>query len=162
MREVFPMRNKLNSKSTNVVEQIASAQALMAGFKKRYAKQSLLIGGKTYTCDEIVTTLQKRIDLILKVQSAFGAYRTTVQDLRAHKLSSRALFDGCIKLIEAMHGTQGDVLNDFGLEPRKRRATTVHTAAQAVQSRLATRTARNTMGSRQKLAVRGSSRAPKT
>jgi hypothetical protein len=58
-------------------------------------------------------------------------------------------------IVRGTFGPSSQVLNDFGLKPRTPRVKTPPVKVQATQKALATRTARHTLGTRQKAGIHG-------
>src|SRR5271165_3963291 len=90
------------------------------------------------------------------VVPAKAAWQTTVQAAVNQNAKTAAMVSGVKQALKVMFAGQIDVLADFGLKPRKTPAprTPAQKAASAAKAK-ATRTARNTMGPVQKLAVKG-------
>src|SRR5207253_462392 len=57
--------------------------------------------------------------------------------------------------VKAAHGSEPDVLADFGVHPKPRTPPTVEAKAAATAKRAATRAARHTMGARKKAGIKG-------
>jgi hypothetical protein len=62
--------------------------------------------------------------------------------------------------LRALYGAGNEALADFGMTARPPRKPTVPTKAAAVEKSAATRTARHTLGTRQKAAIHGAPPAP--
>jgi hypothetical protein len=142
----------------NKASQAAGIAALIAGFKKHYPTGSttLQVGGASYTVDSLTTTLQGAVDQESAVEAAKTAYSAKLQAQRAQAPSNNALIKALKAYVRSTFGSSADTLADFGLSPPKAR-TPQSAAAKAVSvaKRAATRTARGTKGTVQKLAIKG-------
>lgn len=158
--EISMNNNKLSNKS-NSTNQIAGAEAFIAGFKKHLSGlPSLNVAGQSMTPSQIVATLQARIDAFNAVTPAKGAFHAAVSNLKTTKASTKEFVSALVTMVKAMFSTQPDVLSDFGLTPRKKAAPSAQTKALAAQKNKATRQARGTVGPKKKLAIHGT--LPKT
>jgi len=128
----------------------------IAGFQKHYPSASpLAIGNASLTPAEVIQVYQSDLDAEAGVAAALAAYRTAVAKAKATRAAT-ATFDLLVqKFVVAAFGNPPGPAGDFGIEATPRHPPTAETIAQAVVKREATREARHTMGSRQKLAVTG-------
>jgi hypothetical protein len=133
------------------------ATQLIAGTTKHFAKAGqLAFASASYTPAEITTHLQAIVQLRADVDAAKAATQAKLAALRADMPIDRAFMDAFVSFVKATFSKSPDVLADFGLKPKKvRTPPTVDAKAAAVAKRAATRTARNTKGSKQRKAVKG-------
>ncbi|HEX3770605.1 MAG TPA: hypothetical protein VHV30_07070 [Polyangiaceae bacterium] len=136
--------------------EIAADQNLIDGFNKHAALiQALLINGAPQTPQQIVGTLNSRIDSAKAVVTTRATWKTaiatdeTVQDTTKTYVASVRQ-----NLVTAFAG-QTDVLTDFGLTARAKPVVTPEERVARTAKAKATRAARHTMGSKQKAAIKG-------
>jgi hypothetical protein len=141
-------------------DQIAADQALLAGVQKFLVQYpSLTVGSQSMTPAAIVTALQNRINANLAVQTAEAARTAAVKANLVERSQSATFESGLRQMVQGMFSQSPDTLAVFGLKPRKSVTKTVETKAKAVAKTLATRAARHTMGSKQKLEITGATAA---
>jgi hypothetical protein len=96
------------------------------------------------------------------VAAALAAYRIAVATAKAARAKTAA-FDLLVrKFIVGSFGPPPGAASDFGLEAAPQHPADAATKAEAVVKRSATRAARHTMGSRQKLEIKGTPVIPPT
>jgi hypothetical protein len=150
-REV--MATKKQGKSTVV----ALAEQLIAGTGKHFTNvtQVMLVGG-SFTPAEVTSKLTQIVTLRTGVDSARASTQAKLATEKTDMPALRTFMDAYVSHVKAAFGSLPDVLADFGLHPKKAQTPlTVEAKAAAAAKRKATRAARNTMGSKQKLAVKG-------
>ena len=142
---------KMNREKRQVTE-----QKLMDGLKKHQASMpTWTIGGTSRSVADLQAMMQERLTALANVDTAHAAWLAAVAAAR----DTRARTDATVMALKqsvrvSLPGTP-DVLADFGLTPRKPRVVTPEKAVKAVAKRKATREARNTMGPKQRLDVKG-------
>jgi hypothetical protein len=137
-------------------DQIAADQALLAGVQKFLVQYpSLTVGSQSMTPAAIVTALQNRINANLAVQTAESARTAAVKANLDERAQTATFESGLRQMVQGMFSQSPDTLAVFGLKPRKSVKKTVATKAEAVAKTKATRAARHTMGSKQKLEITG-------
>jgi len=142
-----------NTKST----QIALAKQLIAGTSQHLANTSQLgFASATFTPAQVIASLQTLIDLRQGVDTAKATAKARLAEEKAKAPALRSFMAALESFVKVTFGNSPDVLADFGLHPRKARAPLKGTAkAAAAAKSKATRSARNTMGSQQRKAVKG-------
>jgi len=142
-----------NSKST----QIALAKQLIAGTSQHLANTSQLgFASATFTPAQVIASLQTLIDLRQGVDTAKATAKARLAEEKAKAPALRSFMAAFESFVKVTFGNSPDVLADFGLHPRKARAPLTATAkAAAAAKSKATRSARNTMGSKQRKTVKG-------
>jgi hypothetical protein len=146
------MSKRVDSKS----EFVERAKRLKAGAEGRLeATTSLRIRGRVVTAAEITAKLQALIDLRSDVEAAKAAARAklVVEETEAPEL--RAFMAAFATYVKAAYDGEPDALADFGIAPKARTEPTVEAKLAAVAKRKATRAARQTLGPRQRLAIKG-------
>ena len=136
---------------------VALAQSLGAGVTKHLANvTNVTLEGSSYTPAQIATKLQQVVSLNTDVDAAKATTNAKLAARKAAMPALRTFISALVSYVKAGYGNQPDVLADFGIKPPKPRTpATVQAKAAASAKREATRAARNTMGSKQKKAVRG-------
>jgi hypothetical protein len=118
--------------------------------------KSLSFGGKTYTPAQIEKILQDNLDLSEASDAAKRAWIESVVRADESEQKTAPTRSEIVAFVVSFFGKTSSALADFGISPRKaRRALTTEEMATAIAKRDATRTARHTMGKRQKLDVVG-------
>jgi hypothetical protein len=141
------------SKNTDVT----LAKQLVAGVTKHFSTASTLaFGNGSFTPAQVEASLQTLINLRTAVDEAQAVAKAKIVAEAAQAPSLRSQMAALVAFVKATFGASPDALADFGLKPRKARTPlTIDQMAQAAAKREATRTARHTMGSKQKKAVKG-------
>src|SRR5258708_16879292 len=136
---------------------VALATQLVAGTKQHFSNvSSLTFGNGTFTPVQVEAFLQTLIDLRTAVDDAKSATKAKIIAEAAQAPSLRSQMSAYVAYVKATFGNSPDVLDDFGLKPRKTRAPlTIDQLAAAAAKRAATRVARHTMGPKKKLTVKG-------
>jgi hypothetical protein len=147
----------MSSFKENKTQDATRAGLLIAGLGKHPATVgSLTIGSVPYTPAELAALLQTLVDLRRAVTDAQAAAQTKLANERAQAPALRSLMSALVTILKTSFGNSPDILADFGLTPRKVPAPlTVDAKRAAAAKRKATRAARHTMGSKQRLAVKG-------
>src|SRR5579872_1887296 len=152
---------------TSKISRQARLRRILSGIDKHFANVgSITLAGTSYTPADLKKILQADIDVSDASVKAKAAWQSDVQLER----NSHAKVNPVIRMIRYYVLTQfgetkdaTDELADFGFSPRKSTKKTSATTTEAVAQAKATRTARNTMGKRQKAKVKGTvSKTPAT
>jgi hypothetical protein len=133
--------------------EVALATQLVAGTKKHFSTvSSLTFGNSTVTPAQIEASLQTLIDLRSAVDDAKAVAKAKIAAEAAQAPSLRSQMVAFVTFVKATFGDSPDVLADFGLKPKKARTPlTISQLAAAAAKRAATRAARHTMGTKQKV-----------
>src|ERR1700722_13403802 len=131
----------------------ASTQALIAGIQKHLGSTSLTLDNTVYAAANIVTMLQGQVTADNAVIAAEAAFHDAVKQDQNPVLA--AFMVKLVQAIRIMYASAPAVLADFGVAPPKPRAVSPATQVLAAAKALATRKARNTMGSVEKKSVKG-------
>ena len=107
------------------------------------------------TRDQLVADFNAFITAAEKTKSCNQDWRNAIQAERLSEASVKPLRQGVRSIVEAKFGKGATQLLQFGFKPRKTTAKTATSKAAAVVKTAATRKARGTKGSVQKLAVSG-------
>jgi len=143
-------------KNTNRDRTINNNRQAIGGIRKHFASvPTILLGGKPTAPNDAIATLQAAIDAIDAAVSAEQTFHGAVAAQHTAIATSNATLTELKTLVQSQLGSSDGVLGDFGFSSPKRQAPTEATKAAAVAKRAATRTARQTMGSRQKAKIKG-------
>jgi hypothetical protein len=134
----------------------ARIQELRTGLQEYLATKTLVLNGKPVKCSDVVATLQQQVTLQAQTAAAHKAWQEAVAAERAQYTTDvRALFVQIRMYVAAQYGVGSTEYRAMGFALPKTPQKTAVTKAQAVLQSAATRKARNTMGRKQKLAIRG-------
>jgi hypothetical protein len=140
----------------NRTAKLAADQSMIDGVHKVLGTfASLPVGSTTVTPADIVKVLQDRIDAGKAVLTAEAARTAAVKVDRDKRAQSAAFVQSLRRMIQGMFTQSPDTLAAFGLKAPKAAKKTVTIKATAVAKSKATRTARGTLGKKQKKAVKG-------
>jgi hypothetical protein len=141
---------------TNRDKTINTNRQAIAGVQKHFATTpTFVLDGTPTTAKDVIATLQGAIDAIDKSATAEKAFHDAVAVQHAAIAKGNALLKALKTLVQNQLGGTEGVLGDFGFKTPARQTPTEATKAAAVAKRAATRTARHTMGTRQKAKVKG-------
>jgi hypothetical protein len=147
----------INVMTTGKETDMALAKQLIAGTKQHFSTvSSLTFGNGTFTPAQVEAFLQTLIDLRTAVNDAKSDAKAKIVAEAAQAASLRSQMAAFVTFVKATFGNSPDALADFGLKPKKTRASlTIGQLAEAAARRAATRAARHTMGPKQKQHVKG-------
>jgi hypothetical protein len=129
---------------------------LIAGIKKRFsAATTILAAAVTYTPLALVALFQSQIDALNKVLSTRAQWKATVLSARALTLTVNQVYSALQTILRAQYANAPDALSDFGMVPKKVTKRSPVKNVVAAARNLSTRKARNTLGSKAKLAIQG-------
>ena len=143
--------------SANKQKKADLAMQLVAGTQKHLANiAALMFASGTFTPQQVEAQLTLLSTLRADVEAAKAIVKAKLAAEEAQAAALIAFQDAFIAFVKAAFSNSPAVLADFGLSPKKVAAPlTVAEKAAAKAKRDATRKARGTMGSKQKLAVHG-------
>jgi hypothetical protein len=143
------------SNSNNRTNLLASDQSMIVGVQKLLAQiGSLPVGSQKVTPADIVKIFQERIATGQAAITADAARKSAVKADRDKRRETAAFVSSVKRIVQGMFSSPEE-LAAFGLQARKAGKKTVTTKATALAKSKATRTARNTMGTKQKKKVKG-------
>jgi hypothetical protein len=145
------------TKNLNRTQHQDADQKLIDGLNKHAQTiPSLMIGGTSYKTADIIGILQARIAVAKTPVLSRASWQTDVKADRDERAKTKAFVSGLRQALQVAFAGAIDTLADFGLKPRKTRASrTPEEKAAATAKARATRAARHTMGSKQKAKVKG-------
>jgi hypothetical protein len=120
---------------------------------------SILIRGVSYTPAQIITLLQNDIAAADAATKAKAALHDAVIAAKAQRATTGPFLTG-FRTYVLNQFKDASIISDFGFTPQKAPARTVANKATAATKAKATRTARHTMGAKQKKSVTGTTTAP--
>ncbi|MDP9001197.1 MAG: hypothetical protein M3O46_13935 [Myxococcota bacterium] len=143
-------------------DHIAGDQKMIDGVQKFLSQlASLPVGSQNMTPADIVKVFQDRLTLGKTVQTAEAARATAVKADRDERARTAALVQSFRRIVQGMFAQSPDTLAVFGLTPLKVAKKKVDVKAAAVVKSKATRKARNTVGKKAKLLIKGAPPANK-
>ncbi len=147
----------LTTKIQGKGNEAALAEQLIVGTQKHLSTVTqVIIDGSAYTAPQVEAKLQAFADLRTAVDTARAALKAKLVDEQAEGPGLRAFFVAFIQFVRAAFGSSPDVLLDFGLPPKKKRAPqSAEQKAAAAAKRAATRKARGIIGKRKRAEVHG-------
>ncbi|HLK39895.1 MAG TPA: hypothetical protein VKU41_24230 [Polyangiaceae bacterium] len=132
------------------------AEQLIAGTDKHLTGVTqVILGGGTYTPEQIAAKLQSLVKLRTDVDQAKAATKARLATEKTDMPALRTFIGAFVSYVKGAFGSAPDVLADFGIHPKVRAPLTVEAKAAAAAKRKATRAARHTMGTKQKKGVKG-------
>jgi hypothetical protein len=147
----------MSGKSTTKTDVISIYQQAIDGVTQYLSNRTMPLNGKALTSKAVIALLQAQIDALRASTAAHTAWIQAVAKERASEQSSSAPLLAALRhYVAAVFGTTSDEYLAFGFQPPKPRGVKSPQAKviSAVKSR-ATRKARNTLGSKQRLGVTG-------
>ncbi|HTQ41481.1 MAG TPA: hypothetical protein VMI75_01915 [Polyangiaceae bacterium] len=147
-------RSPLRGMSTNTTSRIhpfsATLVGFIAGLKKHYAGQTVMLDGKSYTADALELLFQSCVDAETGAVQATVAKTTAVKQARDSAAQVRPVASAFKKAVLAAYGADPTTLADFDLEPPKQAVKTPAVKQAAAEKAKATREALGTKGPKQK------------
>ncbi len=146
MSTIATNRSGKNAADQNMIEGVQK-------FLRQFA--SLPVGSQTVTPADIVKVFQERLDTGKAVLAADAARVAAIKADKDKRTQTAAFARSFRRMVQGMFSESPDTLVAFGLKAPKAVKKTVATKATAVAKSKATRTARNTMGKKQRKGVKG-------
>ncbi len=138
----------------------------IAGMKKHYAGQTIMLDGKSWVVDQLETFFQSGVDAVTGATDAAVAKTTAVKKARDAVAQVRPVAKAFTKAVLAAYGGDPTTLADFDLTDPKQPVKTPEVKVAAAKRAKATREALGTMGPKQKarakkeLATQGATAEP--
>ncbi|HVO31742.1 MAG TPA: hypothetical protein VMV18_13440 [bacterium] len=114
---------------------------LAQGIQQKQPNLAIVVAGTSYTGQQIVDTLTKRISLGDATDSAHGAWIGAASAERAYVKTTQAVINAVKRQLKTQYGQDATSLAAYGLTPNTPATPTVATKAQAVKKRAATKAA---------------------
>jgi hypothetical protein len=128
----------------------ATLVGFIAGLKKHYAGQTMMLDGKSYPADALELLFQSCVDTETQAVQATVAKTTAVKQARDTAAQVRPVARAFEKAVLAAYGADPTALADFDLKPPKQSVKTPAVKDAAAVKAKATREALGTMGPKQK------------
>jgi hypothetical protein len=145
-----------NTPKNNRIVEVTAEQTLIDGFNKHASLfTSMVINGVPRTQQDIVATLQSRIDASRAVMSTRATWQTSIVTEEQLRDTTKTFVSGVRQGLIVAFGGQLDTLADFGLTARKAHVATPEENIARTAKAKATREARHTMGTKQKASIKG-------
>jgi hypothetical protein len=132
-----------------------NANRKIVGAIQTHVSGTVTLKGTKYTASQLAKVFQDGIDTADATDAAKKAWGTAVAAERDNRVTLSSVQTALRNHLAATFGETSNEFAAFGFTPKKVRPVSVDTKATAARKRLATREARHTMGSRQKLEVTG-------
>src|SRR5271155_2310267 len=153
----------MSSKHNSFTVQQALATAAIAGIQKYYSTTATMVmAGVSYTPAGLISLLQAYVNAITALQALHAQLSDAVLGVKAQKEQIHAILLDLQGFVTNAFGRSSSKLGDFGFTPRKQGVVKVATKVQAQVKSEATRKARGTLGSKQKLSITGSTNGTST
>jgi hypothetical protein len=136
-------------------DMLAVLQDVRNGVQQYLANRTMVINGAAMKSAAVIAAVQKAIDGYTAIAAAHTAWIQAVATQKVVLVALKPLLIGLRAYVLATFGAESTEYKAFGFARPSRKQPTAETLALSVQKRLATRQARNTMGSRQRLKVVG-------
>jgi hypothetical protein len=149
-------KESVRMSTRNLSSNMTRDRQRIAGIQKYFpATATLSIGNASYLQPAVIKVYQDDLDAETAVLVALAAYRTAVATAKTTRAKTASLDLLVKKLVVGSYGEPPGPAADFGFLPTVTHVTDASTKAQAAAKRKATREARGTLGSRQKLKITG-------
>jgi hypothetical protein len=129
---------------------------LIAGTQKHPQNGQLTFGGATFTDAALIQLLQELANATAAADSARANWQDALKNARAEQAKVVPIIQAYRSWLVTTYGNAPALLADYGVTPHKAPTPlTTDQQAEALAKRAATRTARHTMGTKQKKQVKG-------
>ncbi len=130
--------------------------SLIAGTKLHSSNANITLEGQSFTPQSLIETLESLADALAKGDAAMANWKESLAQVAQTKAKVAPIVAAYRSWLIATNGSTPSILGDYGLAPKKPRTplTTEQKAAAAAKAK-ATRSARHTMGTKQKQGVKG-------
>ncbi len=142
--------------TNNKVTLAKRALDLIAGTQKHTPNGSFTLGSAAFTAANLVQLLQGLADAIAAADTAKAGWQDALKSMNDEHAKAVPVLRAYQSMLLATYGNAPATLADYGLVPRKGPTPpSASVKATAVLKREATRTARHTMGKKQKAEIKG-------
>jgi len=146
----------MSTSSNNHLVRLNNDQKMAEGLRTQLQTVGRLpIGKGTMTPEEIAQVFDQRVASTQAVQASAAAYRAAVKANRDFRAQTASFANSARQIVTAMFAEAPDMLATFGLAPRRIGKRTVAAQTIAAMKNKATRSARRTLGKRQKETIKG-------
>jgi hypothetical protein len=119
------------------------------------AEKQFAFGGATYTREEVLQTMQSRVDALVATRTARQALHNAVAAERAVEARAAPMRAGFKAYLVGRLGKNSPQLQAFGFAPAKKPQRSPLAVAAGAASAASTRKARGTLGKKQKASIKG-------
>jgi hypothetical protein len=133
---------------------------LAQGIQQKQPNLAIVVAGTSYTGQQIVDTLTKRISLGDATDSAHGAWIGAASSEHTLVKQTQPVINAVKRQLKTQYGQDATSLAAYGLTPNTPATPTVATKAEAVQKRNETRALRGTKGPKQAAAIKAPAAEP--
>jgi hypothetical protein len=132
-------------------------QKIVTASEEHLGGKTVVLQGKLWKSADLVKALQGAIAALHATDALHASWIKAVADEKStYKTAILPLIKALRAYIVATFGETSQVYIDFGFpQPKPRAKPSIETNSTALQQRRATRKARNTMGKKQRLAIKG-------
>ena len=131
-------------------------RALEAGIKANFTDvQNVIVGGTTYTVPQLEAQIEAYLAAQTLTVTTGNAYHAAVAAEKTSNAAATVFRSGVEAYAVSRYGKTSPILSQLGFTPAKAKKTTAAVKAVAVLKVKATRKARNTMGKKEKLKIKG-------
>jgi hypothetical protein len=132
-------------------------QKIVTAAEEHLAGKTVVLQGKPWKSADLIKALQGAIAALHAADALHANWIKAVADEKStYRTVTLPLIKALRAYLVATFGETSQVYIDFGFpQPRLRAKPSIETSSAALQQRLATRKARNTMGKKQRLAIKG-------
>jgi hypothetical protein len=135
---------------------VAEIQQVIAGLQKHYAGQTLVLAQVSVKVADLIKELTA---FVAQVGEATATHLTWLAQVKAMDSAADTRINPTLvtlhRFLEGQFGMTSPTLADFGMTPRSPRKRTAQEKVETAQKSAATRTARHTLGPRQKEKIHG-------
>jgi hypothetical protein len=139
---------------------MALFRQVLAGVIKHWSGQTLPVNNSTITADNLATQINAIEAKVTAANAAQAAWKQLLDAADAEITAFEPLLKALHRYAEGVFGPTSKLLLDFGFTPQQTAVKTVKVKANAIDKSAATRTARHTMGKKQKAAIHGTVAEP--
>jgi hypothetical protein len=132
-----------------------NANRKIVGAIQEHLTGTVTLAEVKYTAAQLAKMFQKGIDIADATDAAAKQWHAAVASEQGNTQELSGVQNLLRSHVAGLFGETSTKFASFGFAPKKTRTVSAATKAEAAEKRLATRKARNTMGSRQKLEVTG-------
>jgi hypothetical protein len=129
-------------------------QKLINGLETYCNNRTLVLNGVAVKCNVLVQQLQSLLDLLQQVETTREAWQRAVAAAKPVTTNADASIVQVKAYATATFGVGSEAYVALGFAPPRKRQATIASKVHGLVQRTATRAARNTMGRKQKLAIR--------
>jgi hypothetical protein len=150
-RVIMATKSRINRSQS----QAADASLSTGLVKHEPTLASFVIAGATVKTTDLITILQNRQNSAKAVESTRAIWQAAVAANRSLRAQSNATVSGVKQALHVMFAGSPDTLADFGLTPHKPYVVLPAVKVASAAKAKATRTARHTLGAKQKAGIKG-------